>query len=106
MDWLKSSCGFSAATMASGEEGVVGVSLMSGHRVLAIEFGTAPFARFEHLAHMLHGMPHVLEAEVQRRETEAQDIRMPRAPGCGRVAGAEVADHAARDQRLHDRVGA
>ena len=38
--------------------------------------------------------------QVQRREAEAQDV------GHLGVAGAEVADHAARDQRLHDRVGA
>ena len=37
---------------------------------------------------------HLGIAQVQRRKAEAQDIR-----------GAKVADDAARDQRLHDRVG-
>ncbi len=50
---------------------------------------------------VLDRVPDVLEAEVQRREAEAQDVRHLRV-----IAGAEVADHAARDQRLHDGVGA
>ena len=46
-----------------------------------------------HRAQRRHGVPDVDEAQVGRREAEAQHV--------GR---AEVADHAARDQRLHDRV--
>ena len=51
--------------------------------------------RLEHLAQAIDRVPDVDEARVERREAEAQDV--------GR---AEVADHAARDQRLHDGVAA
>src|SRR4051812_5213166 len=91
MSRLKSSCAFSSWTMSSG------FCVMSGHRLGAIEFGTAPLLVLQHLAQMFRGVPDVLEAKVQGREAEAQDVRR---------AGAEVADHAARDQGLHDRVSA
>ena len=49
----------------------------------------------QHLPQVFHRVPDVDEARVERREAEAQDV--------GR---AEVADDAAGDQRLHDRVAA
>ena len=97
-DALKSSCAFSSATIFSG-----------AHRLRAAQV-TACFwlnsARCHSplsstCAQVLDRVPDVVEAGVQRREAEAQDVGHRRA-----VAGAEVADHAARDQRLHDGVGA
>src|SRR5687768_13279744 len=93
MSRLKSSCARSACTMSSGFGGWV----MSGHRVGPLEVVAPPFAGVQHLAQVLHGVPRILEAQVQRREAEAQDVRLP---------GAEVADDTARYQRLHDGVGA
>ncbi len=61
---------------------------------LLAEARFAPLAAVEHLPQVFHGVPHVGKTRVERRETEAQDV--------GR---AEVADHAAADQRLHDRKG-
>ncbi len=66
-----------------------------------VEFGLLPFAAVEHLPEVLDGVPDVFEADVQRREAEAQDVRVRAA-----VAGPEVTDHTAGDQRLHDGVGA
>jgi len=67
-----------------------------------VELRALPFAAFQHLAQVLHGVPHVLEARVQRREAEAQDVLVRPAAA---VALAEVAHHSARNQRLHDGVG-
>src|SRR6187431_2152651 len=92
MSRLKSSCAFSSRTMSSGLAWV-----MSGHRVLAVEFGLAPLAAFQDLAQVFDGVPDILAAQVERGQTEAQDVG---------AAGAEVADDAARDQRLHDGIGA
>ncbi len=75
----------------------------SGHGVLLVELGPAPLAAVQDGAQVLHGIPHVLEAQVERGEAEAQDVLVrPLAA----IALAEVADHAARDQRLHDGIGA
>src|SRR5687768_14034627 len=93
MSRLKSSCARSAWTMSSGLGGWV----MSGHRVGPLEVVASPFAGLQHLAQVLHGVPRVLETQVQGREAEAEDV--------GR-ARAEVADDPARDQRLHDGVRA
>src|SRR3954470_1790019 len=86
----RSSFADSACTMSSGRSGSF---FMSGHGLRAVELGTAPLLAGEHLPQLLHRIPHVLETGVQRREAEAQDVRR-----------AEVADDAARDERLHDRV--
>src|SRR6188474_3393660 len=65
----------------------------SGDRRALVEARVAPFAALEHVAQNLDSVVNIHMARVQRREAEAQDV--------GR---AKVADHAARDQRLHDRV--
>ena len=60
---------------------------------------------------MLHGIPHVFEAQVQRREAKAQDVLVHLAAialACtwSRAGpGAVVSNHAACNQRLHDGVG-
>src|SRR3954470_12986214 len=122
MSRLKSSCAFSPWTMSSGlcirdpppglpasrtapppsargggERLRAAVRRSSRHRLLPVELGPLPLRAFEHLPQVLHRVPRFLEAQVERREAEAQDVGTP---------GAEVADHAARDQRLHDRVSA
>lgn len=56
-----------------------------------------PFAGVENSSQVLDGIPDVLEAEVERRDAETQDVRLRCA-----VAGAEVADDTACDQRLCD----
>ena len=73
----------------------------SGDGLRLVEFGLLPFAAVEHLAELFHGLPDLLEADVQRRETKAQDVAM-----LPPVAGAEITDDPARNQRLHDGVGA
>ena len=62
------------------------------HRGADAEALVAPLAGLEHLRQAIDGVPDVDEAGVERREAEAQDVRR-----------AEIADHAAGDQRLHDR---
>ena len=52
----------------------------SGHRMHGIELGPLPFARFQHLAQMLDGVPDIGKAHIQRREAEAQNVRTPRSP--------------------------
>ena len=47
----------------------------SGHCRALAETGVAPLAVVQHLAQVFHGVPHVGEARVQRRDSEAQDIR-------------------------------
>ena len=76
-------------------------ALMSGHGLLPVEFRPLPLATGQHLAQMLHRVPHVGKAGVERRQAKAQDVRVPAA-----VAGPEVANHAACNQRLHDGKGA
>ena len=58
-----------------------------------LEGGHVPGAACQHLGQLGRRVEHVDVADIERRETEAQQIR-----------GAEIADHAASDQRLHDRV--
>ena len=41
--------------------------LMSGYGLLPVEFGPLPLAAGQHLAQMLHRMPHVGKAGVERR---------------------------------------
>ena len=62
-----------------------------------VEFCSLPFATHQHLSQVLYGIPHVFKADVQRRKAKAQDVFVHSA-----VARAEVAYHAARNQRLHD----
>src|SRR5688572_12767295 len=95
MDRLKSSWAFSCCTMSSGLSGS-----MSGHRMLLVELGALPLAGGQHLPEMFDRLPYVFETDVQRREAEAQDVRVPSA-----IAGAIVADDAPRDERLHDGIG-
>ena len=47
---------------------------------------------------MLHRIPHIDKSDVQRREAKAQDVFVHTAIAC-----AVVANHAARNQRLHHR---
>src|SRR3990167_351172 len=110
MRLLKSSWAFSSATMASPTEGVACmgqpeggllVLLMSGHRVFLVELRLLPFFGFQHLAQVLHRIPNILKTDIQRRKAKAQDVLVDAA-----VTGAEVANHAACDQRLHDGKGA
>ena len=81
---------------------------MSTERIVAEEGAKLDFSRdmsygdYLHLDAVLHhvlegghGVPDVRVAEVERGKAEAQDV--------GR---AEVADHAAGDQGLHDRIAA
>ncbi len=63
---------------------------ISGHQRTFVELGRLPCAGFQHIAQNFHGVPHIGKARIQRCETEAHDARL-----------AVVADHAARDQRLH-----
>src|SRR3954471_10304353 len=106
MSRLKSSCARSAWTMSSGllvieflpqdcllrrlllpppqAEGAERLRAAvrrssSGHRLLALELGPLPFFRREHLPQVLHRVPHVLEAQVQGRAAEAQDVGPARA---------------------------
>ena len=51
---------------------------ISSHRVFLLELGPLPFAGFEHLAQLLHRLPHVFKAEVERGEAEAQYVFAPR----------------------------
>lgn len=62
----------------------------SGHRAAFGELGRLPRVGGEDVAQRLDRIPHVGEARIERREAEAQHVRL-----------AVVADHAARDQRLH-----
>ena len=41
-----------------------------------VESGTLPLAALKHLAQVLGRVPHILEAQVQRREAKAQDVRV------------------------------
>src|SRR5690348_879121 len=105
MDWLKSSTAFSCSTMdspmprAAGRPGLL--SFISCHRMLVAELRAQPFPAFEHLPQMFHCMPDIFEADVERGQAEPQDVLLPCA-----IPGAVIADHAAGDQRLHDRIGA
>src|SRR5579884_619550 len=65
----------------------------SGYLRALVKARLVPFAGSKDVAEDLRGADHVGEAVVQRRETEAHQ-----------VGGPEVADHAARYQRLHDSV--
>src|SRR5689334_1017193 len=65
----------------------------SGHRGALMEARLAPFAAVEDGGQRTDRVVDIGVPRVERREAEAQQ-----------VGGAEVADHAARDQRLHDRV--
>jgi hypothetical protein len=80
--------------------GAHGVFRSSGDRMAAVELGPLPFGSLHDLAKVLHRHPRVDVTCVQRREAEAQDVRMAVAG-----AGPEVADDAARDKRLRDGVG-
>src|SRR6056297_826595 len=62
----------------------------SGHPRPGLEFGALMGARLQHLAQGLRRVEDVDETGIERREAEAQN-----------VGGAEIADHAARDHRLH-----
>jgi hypothetical protein len=42
--------------------------------------GLLPLAAVQHLAQVLHGVPHVFKADVQRREAKAQDVVRRRFP--------------------------
>src|SRR6478609_8445331 len=53
----------------------------------------APGAGGHDVGQAVHRIPDVNEAGVERSKTKAEDVRRP-----------EIADDAARDQRLHDRV--
>ena len=66
----------------------------SRYRRPLLKLRLLPFARLQHLREVAGGLGNILEPQVGRREAEAQDIGI-----------AEVADHAARDQRLRQRVG-
>src|SRR5262249_16389052 len=99
MSFEKSSLARSSWTIFSVWRLVMVLSGMSSHRGALVEAGFAPFAGLHHLAEVLDGVPCVDMAQVKRREAKAQDV------GGLRVAGAEVADHAARDHGLHDRIG-
>lgn len=63
----------------------------SGHRAALGELGRLPRVGGEDVAQRVDGVPDVDEARIERREAEAQHVGL-----------AVVADHAARDQRLHD----
>ena len=58
------------------------------------ETGIAPAAAGEDARHAVDAMPDVLEAEIERRQAEADHV--------GR---AEIADHVGGDQRLADLEG-
>ena len=50
----------------------------SRHGLALVETRLAPLPFVQHLAQVLDRVPHVDEAQVQRREAEAQDVRAPR----------------------------
>ena len=58
-----------------------------------VELRALPFFIFQHLFQMLNRVPNILKTNIQRREPKAQDVGL---------AGAEIANHAARNQGLHD----
>src|SRR4051812_16879214 len=65
----------------------------SRHRRALVEARLAPLAAIKDARQRVDRVVHIDIARVERRETETQQV--------GR---AEIADDAARDQRLHDRV--
>ena len=74
---------------------------LSGHGVLLGKAGAQPFTTLHDLAKVFCGLPHVGIADIQRRETKAQDVGVQAA-----IARPEVTNHAARNQGLHDGVSA
>ena len=69
------------------------IRLGSSDRGSLVEAGLSPLLRGHDLDQMIHSPGNILIAHIKRREPEAQNIRR-----------AEVTDHAARDQGLHDRI--
>jgi hypothetical protein len=68
--------------------------------VFLLEFRPLPLAAVEHLAEVFHCVPDILEADVERREAETQDVGMK-----ATIAGPEIPNDVAGDQRLHDGIG-
>src|SRR5258708_9735541 len=58
-----------------------------------LEFWLIPCAFVENLSQYLYRIPNIHVTQIQRRKSEAQDVRR-----------AEVADHALCDQGLHHRI--
>ena len=65
----------------------------SGYGGPDIETVVTPCTALHDGSEMVDGHPDILKADIERGETEAQYVRC-----------AEVTDHAARNQRLHDGV--
>src|SRR5471032_2011403 len=65
----------------------------SGNGATFGELGCTPCFGRKHVAQCFDGVPYIHIARVKRREAEAQDARLT-----------IIADHVARDQRLHDLI--
>src|SRR5690349_14578002 len=74
----------------SSDRSIERSNIDSGDCVARREFGRPPCLALENAAQRLHGIPDIDEACVKRRKAEAQNGWL-----------SIVADHAARDQRLH-----
>ena len=68
--------------------------------MLLVELRLLPLASYQYLAQMLHRIPHIFKPDVQRRKPKAQDVFVD-----ATIARAVVANHATRNQRLHDSKG-
>ena len=68
--------------------------------MLLVEFGALPLFCLQHLAQMLHGVPHVFKADVEGREAKAQNVFV-----LATIASTVVANDAARNKGLHDGKG-
>ena len=67
--------------------------IKSSNELAVLELGPAEGFGFENFFQYSDAVPDVGEAEIERGEAETED-----------VGGSEVADDAAGDERLHDRV--